>query len=142
VAPTGLIAHGRGEAFDYLLGKRTTRERAKGGDDRRGRHPRRQSAGDFGQWQARGPLRQAEVVALAQATRSRIEVNLIADRTRSAWRRLLLHGEGRCRGGTGQEGRFAPPWHLLGPREVHKEGIYSADVVLVPLEDGDRPRPS
>ena len=24
VAPTGLIAHGRGEAFDYLLGERTT----------------------------------------------------------------------------------------------------------------------
>ncbi|KQM12096.1 hypothetical protein AOA80_04315, partial [Methanomassiliicoccales archaeon RumEn M1] len=23
VAPTGLIAHGRGEAFDYLLGERT-----------------------------------------------------------------------------------------------------------------------
>ncbi|HUL39660.1 MAG TPA: hypothetical protein VLU38_05155, partial [Methanomassiliicoccales archaeon] len=24
VTPTGLIAHGRGEAFDYLLGERTT----------------------------------------------------------------------------------------------------------------------
>ncbi len=24
VAPTGLIAHGRGEAFDYLLGERTS----------------------------------------------------------------------------------------------------------------------
>ncbi len=26
VAPTGLIAHGRGEAFDYLLGEKTTPE--------------------------------------------------------------------------------------------------------------------
>ncbi len=26
VAPTGLIAHGRGEAFDYLMGERTTTE--------------------------------------------------------------------------------------------------------------------
>jgi 4-phosphopantoate--beta-alanine ligase len=25
VTPTGLISHGRGEAFDYLMGERTTK---------------------------------------------------------------------------------------------------------------------
>ena len=29
VAPTGLIAHGRGEAFDYMIGERTTETAAR-----------------------------------------------------------------------------------------------------------------
>lgn len=138
VVPEGLIAHGRGEAFDYLLGERTPPS---------ARRAERRAA----EWLA-AALRPAvsvngNVAALAAAELARVsradprivvEVNLF-HRTSVRARRIaeLLH-----RAGIRNVLGVRPTAHIAGlPSDrarVDRRGIYVADVCLVPLEDGDR----
>lgn len=134
---TGLIAHGRGETFDYLLGERSPPWAR--------RVARTAAAALLG---AKQPvlscngnvvaLAAKECVRAARATGARLEVNLF-HRSEPRVRRLVRELENA--GGR----------NVLGPRpdaripdlsseraKCHKEGIFGADVVLVPLEDGDR----
>ncbi len=138
VVPEGLMAYGRGEAFDYLLGERTTPS---------ARHALRVAA----RWlcAAHHPvvsvngnvaaLAAPELAALVRALPSlRVEVNLFhrtPARVRAIAARLRAQGIASVLG-------VRPTAHL--PRlpsdrgRVDRDGILRADLVLVPLEDGDR----
>ncbi len=138
VVPEGLMAHGRGEAFDYLLGEKTTpeaarAERAAAARLLLARRPALSVNGNVAALAAR------EVAALSKdLPRLTVEVNLfhrtperarrVADTLRRAGVRRVLgeHPTARLRG-------------LASDRAwVDAQGILRADVVVVPLEDGDR----
>ncbi|ABK78123.1 uncharacterized protein conserved in archaea [Cenarchaeum symbiosum A] len=139
VAREGLMAHGRGEAFDYLLGEAT------------GRHARKAlRAAAAVLLLAERPiisvngnvaaLCAAEAVRLARAARARMEVNTFYG---DGGRRARIAAELERRGARGvlganpeSRGRLAGTSRSRGAAD--KEGILAADVVVVPLEDGDR----
>lgn len=138
VHPTGLIAHGRGEAFDYLLDERTQPEAQEAA-----------AAAAHALLNARQPvlslngnvvaLAAAEATALQQALPGlRLEVNLF-HRTPERVARLIkaMHEAGA----TDLLGA-APDAKIPGLSSDRAlccaAGIGGADVVLVPLEDGDR----
>ncbi len=135
VALEGLAAHGRGEAFDYLIGERTTESAALAARTAAAmllsaRHAVISVNGNTAALAAR------EVAALQQASGADVEVNLF-HRTdeRIALISRLLEDEGvRVLSGTAE--RLIPLAHDRGL--CLREGIGDADVVLVPLEDGDR----
>ncbi|MHC1574589.1 MAG: 4-phosphopantoate--beta-alanine ligase [Candidatus Methanogasteraceae archaeon] len=135
----GLIAHGRGEAFDYLLGERTT-----------GSAMRAEEAAVAMLLAASCPvlsvngnvaaLVPGEIIELGRVLNASIEVNLFyrtEERVRAIVDHLRLHGAAGVLGEYPDAALHPlPPDH---PRSrVCKGGIYDADVVLVPLEDGDR----
>ena len=139
VATAGLIAHGRGEAFDYLVGERTTEPALKA-----------IKAAASALLTAKKPvvsvngntaaLVAEEVVKLASVTKARIEVNLFY---RSVERELaikeLLEKAGAHEVlGVGEDASAKIPELGSERRRVDSRGILLANVVLVPLEDGDR----
>jgi 4-phosphopantoate--beta-alanine ligase len=139
VTIAGLIAYGRGEAFDYLLGEKTTSP-ALGAIQ----------AGAAAMLLAEKPvisvngnvaaLVAEDLVKLSQATDAKIEVNLFyrsAARER-AISRLLKRAGAREVLGIGEKASARIPELSSERRRVDPTGIYVADVVLVPLEDGDR----
>ena len=137
LAPTGLIAHGRGEAFDYLLGERTVpaaNEAAKVAAAHllEARRPIITVNGNAAGLCAKG------LISLANAIPARLEVNIF-HRTPGRIERLCNYLEEL--GGRDILGREQDA--LLKGIESDRarcssEGIGSADVVLIPLEDGDR----
>jgi 4-phosphopantoate--beta-alanine ligase len=137
VVPQGLIAHGRGEMFDYLLGERTTEE---------GRTASRAAAALL--LKAKRPvisvngnvaaLCVADIVKLSKLSKARIEVGLFHrtdERVTKIEKILVKHGARNVLG-------FLPDARIPGLESLRglcsKEGIGVADVVLIPLEDGDR----
>ncbi len=135
VAPEGLAAHGRGEAFDYLLGERTTgsalrAERIAAALLLTAGRPVISVNGNT------AALAASEIRELQQVTGAEVEVNLF-HRTGRRMRRIrtLLEEEG-VRVLSGRAERLLPLSHDRAL--CLRKGIYSADVVLVPLEDGDR----
>jgi len=137
VVPQGLIAHGRGEMFDYLLGERTTKEsriasRAAAAILLRAKRPVISVNGNV------AALCPREIVHLAEVAHARIEVGLFHrtdERVSKIQNVLVEHG---AKGVLG----FLPDTKIPGLEHMRglcsKDGIYSADVVLIPLEDGDR----
>jgi len=137
VVPEGLIAHGRGEAFDYLFGERTiapalVAERAGAAWLLRAKRPVLSVNGNVAALSAR------EVVRLARSIPARIEVNLF-HRSEARVRRIrqLLERVG-ARNVLGERPNARIPGLESKRALSHQEGVYGADVVLVPLEDGDR----
>lgn len=133
----GLIAQGRGEAFDYLLGEETipsadAAERAAAAHLLRADRPVISVNGNV------AALAPGETVELAAVTGAEIEINLF-NRTDERMERiaehLQNHGAETVRGLTA-DGRIPGLDHERA--KVDADGIGSADVVLVPLEDGDR----
>jgi len=139
VAKEGLMAHGRGEAFDYLIGEKTTRSaksaiRAAAACLILAESPVISVNGNL------AALCPKEVVSLAEATGSKIEVNIFyASRAR---RQNIVRELKRNRARQVLGNREKRGVRLSGfdsaRRTVDVDGIYAADVVLVPLEDGDR----
>ena len=133
----GLIAQGRGEAFDYLLGERTIEsadraERAAAAHLLLARHPVLSVNGNV------AALAPGEIVDLAEVTGADIEVNLFnrtGERVRAIVEHLREHGAAEVKG-LKADARIPGLSHERG--KVDADGIYDADVVLVPLEDGDR----
>ncbi|OPX65182.1 MULTISPECIES: 4-phosphopantoate--beta-alanine ligase [unclassified Methanoregula] len=135
VSMEGLTAHGRGEAFDYFLGERTTAsaliaERTAAAFLMTARHPVISVNGNAAALAARG------IADLQEASGAIVEVNLF-HRTEERVRRIenLLRDAGAD--------VFSGPAERLLPLShdrawCRREGMFSADVVLVPLEDGDR----
>lgn len=133
----GLMAHGRGEAFDYILGEKTQ---------------------PFGQWAMKAAVAKLLLaehpvlsvngnvvalcpkayVALAKATGASLEANIFyrtEDRVKKIVGALQKAGAKSVLG-IKPNARIKG---LNGPRaRCAKDGIFSADVVMVPLEDGDR----
>jgi 4-phosphopantoate--beta-alanine ligase len=136
VASAGLIAHGRGECFDYLLGERTRLQAA-----------RAEKAAVTALISAENPVISVNgntaalvprgLVELSKAVGARLEVNLFY---RTAKRENLIARELRKAGARkvyGLKKRHRIP-SLSSQRSYVDDAIWEADVVFVPLEDGDR----
>jgi 4-phosphopantoate--beta-alanine ligase len=139
VATAGLIAHGRGEAFDYLIGEKTTKPALKAIKAAASALLTAEKAviSVNGNTAALGA---EEIVQLANVTKARIEVNLFY---RSLERELsikkLLEKAGAHEVlGVGEDASAKISELGSERRRVDPRGILLADVVLVPLEDGDR----
>ncbi len=139
VVPEGLIAHGRGEAYDYLIGERTTKT---------AQHAIKAAATMMllssrpiisvnGNTAALCPN---TVVELAEVAGASIEVNIFyrtEEREKVIKAELELHGAKKVFG-VGSKASARIPELQSERRRVDPDGIYAADTVLVPLEDGDR----
>jgi len=133
----GLIAQGRGEAFDYLLGEQTipsadAAERAAAAQLLLADHPVLSVNGNV------AALVAPEIVALAAAVDADIEVNLFnrtEKRMEAIAAHLREHGADEVKG-LAADGRIPNLSHERA--KVDADGIGAADVVVVPLEDGDR----
>ena len=139
VAKEGLLAHGRGEAFDYLVGEKTTRTakaaiNAAAATLLSAQSPVISVNGNV------AALCPKEIVQLAKATKAKIEVNLFyydENRKKKIVKSLKKAGAKQVLGTNPRSYRRIGG--LDSPRRiVDKDGIFAADVVLVPLEDGDR----
>jgi 4-phosphopantoate--beta-alanine ligase len=133
----GLIAQGRGEALDYLIGEVTTApameaERAAAAMLLLAEGPVLSVNGNA------AALVPKEMVALANKIGAPLEVNIFY-RTEERVKKIadLLRGLGA---GTvyGDEPDAEIPGLDHARAKAARGGIYDADVVFVPLEDGDR----
>ena len=137
VAEAGLIAHGRGEAFDYLLGEETIpeaeeAERYAASLLLNAKNPVISVNGNV------AALCPEELVELAKVTKAKLEINLFYrtdERMKKLRNQLKDHGADEVLG-------EKPDAEIPGLEHARglctREGIFSADVILVPLEDGDR----
>ncbi len=139
VADAGLFAHGRGEAFDYLLGEKTTNNASKAIEAAaasliNARYPVISVNGNA------AALAAKDIVRLAEITGAKIEINLFyrsAERE-IAIKQLLEKAGARKVLGVGEAASAKIAEIESERRRVDPAGILAADVVLVPLEDGDR----
>jgi 4-phosphopantoate--beta-alanine ligase len=135
VAMEGVGSHGRGEAFDYLIGEKTTEsallaEKTAAALFLNAKKPVISVNGNA------AALAAKEIADLQKATGAAVEVNLF-HRTEERVEKItsLLEDEGV----TVLKGEFERLLPLSHDRALClREGIYSCDVILVPLEDGDR----
>jgi 4-phosphopantoate---beta-alanine ligase len=139
VVPEGLIAHGRGEAYDYLIGERTTKtaQRAIEAAAAMMLLSNRPVISVNGNTAALCPN---TVVELAKVTGAAIEVNIFyrtEEREKAIKAELELHGAKKVLG-VGSQASARIPQLQSERRRVDPDGIYAADTVLLPLEDGDR----
>lgn len=139
VVPEGLIAHGRGEAYDYLLGERTTKT-AQGAIKAAAAMLLLSSRPVISVNGNTAALCANTVVELAKVAGAGIEVNIFY---RKEERELAIKGELELHGakkifGVGPKASARIPELQSQRRRVDPDGIYAADTVLVPLEDGDR----
>ncbi|NYT19947.1 MAG: phosphopantothenate/pantothenate synthetase [Methanosarcinales archaeon] len=132
----GLVAQGRGECFDYLIGEQTTDSALAA-----------EKVGVAMLLLAKRPILSVNgnaaalvpdaLVKLSEGTGAPLEVNLFhrsEERVNRIINHLKEHGASEVLGSKA-DARLA----LQHSRAiVDSEGIYNADVVLVPLEDGDR----
>lgn len=139
MAPQGLIAHGRGEAFDYLIGEKTTysamhAELAAAALVLTAQYPVLSVNGNTAALVGR------EIVNLASKINAPIEVNLFHRTTKREQRiARYLRGLGAKKiFGIGENASATIPRVSSPRKKVDPRGIGMADVVLIPLEDGDR----
>jgi 4-phosphopantoate--beta-alanine ligase len=131
----GLTAHGRGEAFDYLIGEKTTKsaeraERTAAAILLSSHHPVISVNGNTAALAAR------EIAVLQNATGALVEVNLFH---RTEKRVAMIEDLLRKAGADVLSGPAEQLLPLSHDRAwCRRDGMYSADVVIVPLEDGDR----
>jgi len=139
VAPEGLIAHGRGEAFDYLFGEITPKSsrlatKAAVALLLGAKNPVISINGNT------AALVSQDIVKLARSVPAGVEVNLfhrsIARERRIA--SLLKHNGADQVLGVNAKARVRIRGVASPRRSVDAKGIGDADVVLIPLEDGDR----
>ena len=125
VNPTGLISHGRGEAFDYLMGEKTiapalAAEKAAAAFLLRARNPIVCMNGNSIALDPKG------LMALSEAVPARMEA-------------LISYMESQgARGVLGREPDARIPGLTSDRALCSKAGVYDSDVILVPIEDGDR----
>ena len=133
----GLIAHGRGEAFDYLIGEATQpfateAIHAAAAMLRLAEHPVISINGNVAALAPEG------LIELGKLLNAPLEVNIFHTETGREQRireHLLNHGVSDVLMPT----TAAQLSYIDSNRKfVHPEGIFKADVVFVPLEDGDR----
>ncbi len=136
VAHAGLIAHGRGEAFDYILGEKTNEfalvaERAAVAKLLLSENPVFSVNGNV------AALAADEVIELAKRLNMKVEANLFY-RTEERIKKIvdLFRERGLEILGEKPDARIRGLDHARALCTY--EGIYSADTILIPLEDGDR----
>jgi 4-phosphopantoate--beta-alanine ligase len=137
VHETGLIAHGRGEAFDYLFGETTipqadVAEKVAAAALLCAKNPVISINGNV------TALAADECISLATSIPATLEVNLF-HRTSERVKKIaaVLRKKGvKILYGVHPDARIPG---LDSDRALcEKKGIFTADIVLVPLEDGDR----
>ncbi len=137
VHETGLIAHGRGEAFDYLFGETTipladAAEKVAAAALLCAKHPVISINGNV------AALVSDECISLAESIPATLEINLF-HRTTVRVKKIasLFQKKGvKTLYGVHPDARIPG---LESDRSLcERKGIFTADVVLVPLEDGDR----
>lgn len=139
LSEVGIAAHGRGEAFDYLLGEKTTEEADKA-----------IKAAAIMICKAETPvisvngniacLVPGEIVQLSKIVPLKIEINLFYrtyEREIKIKKRLEKYGATTILG-IGENANESIPGLDSLRGKVSEEGIFNSDVVIVPLEDGDR----
>ena len=132
----GLIAHGRGEAFDYLLGEKTTKVAKKSIDSAAAllllaKNPVISVNGNA------AALVSKELAQLSKTIPAKLEVNIFhksSDRELKIRNELIKNGAKSVLMPEKAKIKFISS----NRKYVNKNGIYKADVVFVPLEDGDR----
>ncbi|MDH5658506.1 MAG: 4-phosphopantoate--beta-alanine ligase [Nitrosopumilus sp.] len=139
VAKEGLLAQGRGEAFDYLLGEKTGKAamraiKAAAAQLLLAEMPVISVNGNI------AALCPKQIVKLSKQIKGKIEVNLFytnENRKQAIVKTLKKNGASEVLGS-----KIGSSTKLSGidsaRRIVDKNGIFVADVVVVPLEDGDR----
>ena len=139
VVEEGLLAHGRGEMFDYLIGEKTSKDALKAIKATAkalilAKSPVISVNGNFAALCAR------EIVQLAKIVNAKIEVNLFyaSEKRKKAIAKVLKKNGAKEILGLDPRSLTKIPRLDSARRIVDKNGIFSADVVLVPLEDGDR----
>ena len=139
LADSGMIAHGRGEAFDYLIGEKTT-------------YPAKRAMyvavaalllSDNPVISVNGnatALACDEIIKLANAIDAKIEINLFYrtdERVKIITKIYKDHGYDDILGSLDDDIEYID--NINNSRaSASKTGIYSADTILIPLEDGDR----
>ena len=139
LADSALIAHGRGEAFDYLIGEKTT-------------YPAKRAmyVAVAALLLSKNPVISVngnatalaidEIIDLANAVNAKIEINLFYrtdERVKIITKLYKDHGYPNILGSLDDEIEYLTD--IKNNRATaSKTGIYSADTVLIPLEDGDR----
>lgn len=140
VAHEGLIAHGRGESFDYLLGEKTTEPALKS-----------INAASAMFILANFPVLSVNGNTAALCAREICELNYLLEKSavevnlfyRTKKREGLIENELIKCGlktilGVGNDNLVEIPELESNRRKVDPKGILIADLVFVPLEDGDR----
>ncbi|MGB7443904.1 MAG: phosphopantothenate/pantothenate synthetase [Coleofasciculaceae cyanobacterium] len=138
VAAAGPIAHGRGEAFDYLLGEETplpVKEDIYTAAALllEAKHPVISVNGNT------AVLAPNALISLAREIPAKLEVNVFYGRTQERERKiaeyLFAHGAEEL---LGINPKAKVPNLCSSRQRVDRKGIALADLVLVSLEDGDR----
>jgi 4-phosphopantoate--beta-alanine ligase len=139
LADSGMIAHGRGEAFDYLIGEKTSAPaknsiKVAAAALLMANNPVLSVNGNT------AALVAEEIVELSQILDAKIEINLFyrtEKRVNAIEKKLKDSGASEVYGINSEALKFIDG--IESPRATaSQKGIYDADVVLVPLEDGDR----
>ncbi len=139
LADSALIAHGMGEAFDYLIGEKTT-------------YPAKRAMyvavaamllSDNPVISVNGnatALACDEIIELANSIGAKIEINLFYrtdERVKIITELYKNHGFDNILGSLDDDIEYLQD--IKNQRATaSKTGIYSADTILIPLEDGDR----
>ena len=139
LADSALIAHGRGEAFDYLISEKTT-------------YPAKRAMyvavaamllSDNPVISVNGnatALACDEIIELANSIGAKIEINLFYrtdERVKIITELYKNHGFDNILGSLDDDIEYLQD--IKNQRATaSKTGIYSADTILIPLEDGDR----
>jgi len=139
VAKEGLLAQGRGEAFDYLLGEKTGKAakqaiKAAAAQLLLANIPVISVNGNI------AALCPKQIVRLSKQIKARLEVNLFYanEKRQQAIIKTLKKNGAREILGTSLISSTKLSGIDSARRIVDKNGIFAADVVVVPLEDGDR----
>lgn len=138
VAAEGMLAHGRGEAFDYLTGEETSPAAATA--IRAAAAALTLSARSVVSVNGNmAALCSSDVVSIGKISKSPLEINLFYDKPQ---RRRVIAGILRRNGaeqiyGLPGDATAALPGIESNRRHACIQGILSADTVLVALEDGD-----
>ena len=142
LADSSMIAHGRGEAFDYLLGEKSSSNAIMATKNalahlNAAKRPIITINGNT------AALAGKELMQIAEALNCPVEINIFY-RTEKRIMAIIEHLEaiktehGISTKILGQKPDAKIPG-LEGPRaNCCQDGIFSSDVILVPLEDGDR----
>lgn len=142
LADSALIAHGRGEAYDYLLGEKTIPS-AHDATMEALAHLQNANSAVISLNGNAIALAGMELMQLASMLKIPVEVNIFY-RTPERMSALLNHlskikSDNELDVEILGENPDAKIPGLEGPRaNCCKSGIYNSDVILVPLEDGDR----
>ncbi|MBC8515859.1 MAG: phosphopantothenate/pantothenate synthetase [Nitrosopumilus sp.] len=139
VAKEGLLAQGRGEAFDYLLGEKTGKAAAQAIKAAAAQllvaeMPVISVNGNI------AALCPKQIVRLSKQIKAKLEVNLFytnEKRKQAIIKILKKNGANEILGSKITSSKKLPGIDSAR-RIVDKDGIFVADVVVVPLEDGDR----